>query len=102
MTMCVVCGQPCVPMADYEYPVCVDCDLWRHDALERLTQVRPQAVHAPPPETPIFPGLQRLAAIVTAETYGRLVPEYHNNRNDELAALQKPQPPLRVIEGGAA
>jgi hypothetical protein len=100
VSVCVVCGQLCVPMADYDQPVCIRCDSVREVAQE-VHRRNPQAVDAPI-ENPRIPALQRLAATVTAETYGRLVPEYHNNRNDELAALQKPQPPLRVIEGGAA
>lgn len=26
---CTVCGQPCIPMADYDYPVCHRCDASR-------------------------------------------------------------------------
>jgi len=26
MTACVLCRRPCVPMADYDVPVCLHCD----------------------------------------------------------------------------
>ena len=29
MSVCVVCGLPCIPMADYTAPICVRCDAHR-------------------------------------------------------------------------
>jgi hypothetical protein len=46
MTCCVVCGRRCVPLADYDVPVCIRCDKDVEfvqvraaigDALEQLT-----------------------------------------------------------------
>jgi len=29
VSVCVVCGQSCIPMADYDTPVCAPCDAGR-------------------------------------------------------------------------
>lgn len=26
MTSCAICDRPCIPMADYDVPTCIDCD----------------------------------------------------------------------------
>lgn len=33
MTACVICGRRCVPMADYDAPVCARCDAAQDDIL---------------------------------------------------------------------
>ena len=106
LTRCVLCGTRCVPMADYDAPVCAECDD-RYDRAElRLDLIvsHPQTpvddvVRTPP--SPANPALAQLAAEVTAETYGRLVPEYHNDGTPP-AAERRPfeRPVLRVV--GAA
>jgi len=81
-TRCHICHQPCIPMADYAAPTCPGCDAQHEAALERL--------HSPV-EIPVdtgrlddIPDLGRLgtlavmAQVVTAETYGRLVPEFQS------------------------
>lgn len=35
-TTCVLCGMPCIPMADYDIPVCAHCDDLHQQALARL------------------------------------------------------------------
>ena len=41
MSVCVVCGQRCVPMADYDTPVCAACDDRHEQALARLNAAIP-------------------------------------------------------------
>lgn len=101
MTHCVVCGQPCTPLADYDYPVCHRCDAYGPDALQRTAP-------GPAPNA----ALKALAAQITAETYARRVPEYRADDHagegaadrERLARLLRDMdtPTLRVIEGGAA
>ena len=42
--LCVVCQRECVPMADYEQPVCVHCDDYASTMLERIRHTTPPRV----------------------------------------------------------
>lgn len=47
LVRCVLCGARCVPMADYDAPVCHECDDRHEAALARLDTMPPPARHIP-------------------------------------------------------
>lgn len=100
-------------MADYDAPVCAPCDR-RHENVVAILDIAAGWPHPQPaqpvddqPGTPVNTALHDLAAAVTVETYGRLVPEYRNPKTAPAAAQldalrELDGPVLHVIDGGAA
>lgn len=49
---CAICDRPCVPLADYDVPVCIDCDDRMTTVLEVAGDVTRLAAGAPMPAAP--------------------------------------------------
>lgn len=92
-------------MADYDQPICIDCDDINEAVLRAIVAHRVSTTGGRHPEKPRNPALEQLAATVTAETYGRLVPEHHNAGGSAIADLldEMDRPRLHVVasEGAA-
>lgn len=99
MSSCVVCGRGCVPMADYEVPVCPRCDAAQEDILAAAiaAPVQVVTVTVPAERRPVVrrPLVERV--VVHADLtrpvesyYGPAAPEVIAELVDALFPLDRP------------